>query len=132
MTTLVIIRLILMKIYNHVRVYACCHAYYHNIFKLIKLNILNLHTTSQQTLAMLAHRSAGRHRSESVLFTRSFFSSVQRPFQYYFSSYETVQSEGGAKKRENPSEKNHLVHPQAEVTWLSLMCSMWGSNPHQR
>ena len=41
-----------------------------------------------------------------------FFNSVLRPFQDYFSSYETDQSVGGSK-RENP-EKNHLAHPQAE------------------
>ena len=39
-----------------------------------------------------------------------FFDSVKRPFQDYFSSYETGQS----VKRENP-EKNHLAHPQAEL-----------------
>ena len=42
-----------------------------------------------------------------------FFNSVLRPFQDYFSSYETDQSVGG-RKRENP-EKNHLAHPQAEL-----------------
>ena len=43
----------------------------------------------------------------------TFFNSVLRPFQDYFSSYETGQSEGG-RKRENP-EKKHLAHPQAEL-----------------
>ena len=38
-----------------------------------------------------------------------FFNSVLRPFQDYFSSYETGQSAGG-RKREKP-EKNHLAHP---------------------
>ena len=42
-----------------------------------------------------------------------FFNSVLRPFQDYFSSYETGQSVGG-RKRENP-EKNHLTHPQAKL-----------------
>ena len=42
-----------------------------------------------------------------------FFNSVLRPFQDYFSSYETGQSVGG-RKRENP-EKKHLAHPQAEL-----------------
>ena len=41
------------------------------------------------------------------------FNSVLRPFQDYFSSFETGQSVGG-RKRENP-EKNHLAHPQAEL-----------------
>ena len=41
------------------------------------------------------------------------FNSVLRPFQDYFSSYETGQSVEG-RKRENP-EKNHLKHPQAEL-----------------
>ena len=50
-----------------------------------------------------------------LLFFSSFFflNSVLRPFQDYFSSYETGQSVGG-RKRENP-EKNHLAHPQAEL-----------------
>ena len=42
-----------------------------------------------------------------------FFNSVLRPFQDYFSSYETGQSVGG-RKRESP-EKNHLAQPQAEL-----------------
>ena len=42
-----------------------------------------------------------------------FFNSVLRPFQDYFSSYETGQSVGG-QKGENP-EKKHLAHPQAEL-----------------
>ena len=54
--------------------------------------------------------------------------SVLRPFQDYFSSYETGQSVGG-RKRENP-EKNHLAHPQAELC-LSHMWPERGSNPHQ-
>ena len=42
-----------------------------------------------------------------------FFNSVLRPFQDYFSSYETGQSVGG-RKRENP-EKNYLTPGR---TWL--------------
>ena len=57
-----------------------------------------------------------------------FFNSVLRPFQDYFSSYETGQSVGG-RKREN-LEKNHLAHPQAELC-LSHMWPVRGSNPHQ-
>ena len=57
-----------------------------------------------------------------------FFNSVLRPFQDYFSSYETGQSVGG-RKREDP-EKNHLAHPQAELG-LSHMWPDRGSNPHQ-
>ena len=57
-----------------------------------------------------------------------FFNSVLRPFQDYFSSYETGQSVGG-RKRENP-EKNHLAHPQAELG-LSHMWPVRGSIPHQ-
>ena len=56
------------------------------------------------------------------------FNSVLRPFQDYFSSYETGQSVGG-RKREIP-EKKHLAHPQAEVG-LSHMLPARGSNPHQ-
>ena len=41
------------------------------------------------------------------------FHSVLRPFQDYFSSYETSQSVG-LRRRENP-EMNHLAHPQAEL-----------------
>ena len=43
------------------------------------------------------------------------FYSVLRPFQDYFSSYETGQSVGG-RKREN-LEKNHLAHPEVELGW---------------
>ena len=51
--------------------------------------------------------------SEAKYGSRFFFlNSVLRPFQDYFSSYETGQSVGG-RKRENP-ENNHLAHPQAE------------------
>ena len=57
-----------------------------------------------------------------------FFNSVLRPFQDYFSSYETGQSEGG-EKRENP-EKKHLAHPQADLG-LSQMWPVQGSNLHQ-
>ena len=56
------------------------------------------------------------------------FNSVLRPFQDYFSSYETGQSVGG-RKRKIP-EKKHLAHPQAEVG-LSHMLPARGSNPHQ-
>ena len=48
--------------------------------------------------------------SQSFFF---FFHSVLRPFQDYFSSYETGQSVGG-RKRDNP-EKKHVAHPQAEL-----------------
>ena len=41
-----------------------------------------------------------------------FLHTVLRPFQDYFSSYETGQSVGG-QKLENP-EKINLAHPQAE------------------
>ena len=60
-----------------------------------------------------------------------FFNSVLRPFQDYFSLYETGQSVGGGKRenRENP-EKKHLAHPQAELG-LSHMWPVRGSNPHQ-
>ena len=56
------------------------------------------------------------------------FFSVLRPFQDYFSSYETGQSVGG-RKREDP-EENHLAHPQAELG-LSHMWPERGSNPLQ-
>ena len=57
-----------------------------------------------------------------------FFESVLRPFQYYFSSYENGQSEGGAITGE-PLE-THLAHPQAELG-LSHMWPERSSNPHQ-
>ena len=44
-----------------------------------------------------------------------FFNSVLRPFQDYFSSYETGQSVGG-EKRENPREKPPST--PASRTWL--------------
>ena len=62
------------------------------------------------------------------LVPKFFFYSVLRPFQDYFSSYETGLSVGG-RKRENP-EKNHLAHLQAELG-LSHMWPERGSNPHQ-
>ena len=49
----------------------------------------------------------------------NYYNSVLRPFQDYFSSYETGQSVGG-RKREDP-EKNHLAHPQASNE-LFLSC----------
>ena len=57
-----------------------------------------------------------------------FYNSVLRPFQDYFSLYETGLSVGG-RKRENPV-KNHLEHPQSELG-LSHMWPERGSNPHQ-
>ena len=65
---------------------------------------------------------------ESLRMDKYFFNSVLRPFQDYFSSYETGQSVGG-RKREIPEEK-HLTHPQTEVG-LSHMLPARGSNPHQ-
>ena len=56
------------------------------------------------------------------------FNSILRPFQDYFSSYETRQSVGGRKRE--ILEKKHLAHPQAEVG-LSHMFPARGSNPHQ-
>ena len=60
-----------------------------------------------------------------------FMNSVLRPFQDYFSSYETDQSLGGRKrrKREDP-DKNHLAHPKKEFRF-SHMWPERGSNPHQ-
>ena len=58
-----------------------------------------------------------------------FLNSVLRPFQDYFSSYETGQSVGGAKTGE-PLEKNNLANPQAELG-LSHMWPERGSTPHQ-
>ena len=57
-----------------------------------------------------------------------FLNSVLRPFQDYFSSYETGQSVGGAKKGE-PRE----IQPGTPAADLGLS-HMWperGSNPHQ-
>ena len=65
---------------------------------------------------------------ESLRIGKYFFNSVLRPFQDYFSSYETGQSVGG-RKREIP-EKKQLAHPQAEVG-LSHMLPARDSNPHQ-
>ena len=63
-----------------------------------------------------------------LIYYHLFINSVLRPFQDYFSSYETGQSVGG-RKRENP-EKKHLAHPQAELG-LSHIWPERGSNPHQ-
>ena len=54
--------------------------------------------------------------------------SVLRPFQDYYSSYETDQSLG-EQKREDP-DKNHLAHPKKELSF-SHMWPERGSNPHQ-
>ena len=56
-----------------------------------------------------------------------FFNSVLRPFQDYFSSYETGQSVGGAKTGE-PREKPPDT-PEAKLG-LSHMWPERGSNPH--
>ena len=63
-------------------------------------------------LTRLCSHKIFRIRHCSVFFF-FFLNSVLRPFQDYFSSYETGQSVGG-RKWENP-EKNHLAHPQAEL-----------------
>ena len=67
-----------------------------------------------------------------------FFNSVLRPFQDYFSSYETGQSVGGEKTGEprekppdTPASRTWLVsHVQADLG-LSHMWPERGSNPHQ-
>ena len=63
---------------------------------------------------------------QAGLYLLLLLNSVLRPFQDYFSSYETGQSVGGAKTGE-PREK---PHPQAELG-LSHMWPERGSNPHQ-
>ena len=57
-----------------------------------------------------------------------FFDSVLRPFQDYFSSFETGQSVGGAKTRE-PQEKSPCT-PRGR-TWPVSHVAKAGSNPHQ-
>ena len=58
----------------------------------------------------------------------NFFFSVLRPFQDYFSSYETDQTVGG-QKWENP-KKNHLAHPgPASRTWLVSHVASAGLEP---
>ena len=44
-----------------------------------------------------------------------FLNSVLRPFQDYFSSYETGQLVGGGENDGMNPEKNHLAHPKAEL-----------------
>ena len=72
------------------------------------------------------------HTCTSLVHGKQYFfayiDSVLRPFQDYFSSYETGQSVGGAKMGD--PEKKHLTHPQAELG-LSHMWPERGSNPHQ-
>ena len=55
------------------------------------------------------------HPLSSLFFFSFFFNSVLRPFQDYFSSYETGQSVGGAKTGE-PREKP--PNTPASRTWL--------------
>ena len=56
----------------------------------------------------------------------AFFNSVLRPFQDYFSSYETGQSVGGAKTRE-PREKP--PDTSASRTWLVSHVARAGLEP---
>ena len=61
-----------------------------------------------------------------------FFNSVLRPFQDYFSSYETGQSVGGAKTgKPREKKKKHLAHPQAELglshMWPVRKCFIFDS-----
>ena len=65
-----------------------------------------------------------------MMYGQILFNSVLRPFQDYFSSYETGQSVGGRKREIPEKKKKHLAHPQAEVG-LSHMLPARGSNPHQ-
>ena len=67
------------------------------------------------------------HHKCVAMYYYDFLSSVLRPFQDYFSSYETYQSVGG-RKREKTVKK--LAHPQTELG-LSHMQPVRGSNPHQ-
>ena len=62
----------------------------------------------------------------SVDFLFIFFNSVLRPFQDYFSSYETGQSVGGAKTRE-PREKP--PDTPASRTWLVSHVARAGLEP---
>ena len=55
-----------------------------------------------------------------------FFISVLRPFQYYFSSYETGQSVGGAIMGE-PQEKTQVT--PASRTWLVSHVARTGLEP---
>ena len=57
-----------------------------------------------------------------------FFYSVLRPFQDYFSSYETGQSVGGAKTGEPPRKTTWHARKQNLACLTSAIC---GSNPHQ-
>ena len=65
-----------------------------------------------------------------------FFDSVYRPFQDYFSSYETGQSVGGAKTGEprekppdKPASRTWLVMPR-KLIWLTfpILCSTGRQN----
>ena len=55
-----------------------------------------------------------------------FFNSVLRPFQDYFSSYETGQSEGGAKTGEPPEKPPDTP---ASKTWLVSHVATAGLEP---
>ena len=93
-------------------------------FPKVKLQFAQFNTTSNIRLVLrtlrtsVLFRGASRKQTENRVWGCQwnqifFFNSVLRPFQDYFSSYETGQLVGG-QKRENP-EKNHLAHPQAEL-----------------
>ena len=101
-----------------------CHCFFHPAKKLRSGAIVRFSDNSSFSHPGKKLRSGAIIRSSD----NSSFNSVLRPFQDYFSSYETGQSVGG-RKRENP-EKNHLAHPQTELG-LSHMWPERGSNPHQ-
>ena len=58
-----------------------------------------------------------------------FFYSVLRPFQYYFSSYETGQLVGGAKTGEPPRKNTWHTRKQ---NLACLTCSQSGARTHTR
>ena len=62
----------------------------------------------------------------SIFLLLLFFNSVLRPFQDYFSSYETGQSVGGAKTGD-PREKPHDT--PASRTWLVSIVARAGLEP---
>ena len=68
----------------------------------------------------------GKCENCMILFYFFFFNSVLRPFQDYFSSYETGQSVGGAKKGE-PREKT--PDTPASRTWLVSHVARAGFEP---
>ena len=88
---------------------------YNSIEIFLPQDVIHLLLTSLLQISWYTKQAmlASVYNSIEIFIFFFFLNSVLRPFQDYFSSYETGQSVGG-QNRENP-EKNHLAYLQAEL-----------------